>query len=239
MAKDTFYFSHDYNTRLDTKIKKLLKKHKAEGYGIYWMIVEDLYNNANALETDYEGIAYDMRINEDLIKSIINDFDLFIVKNGVFGSESIEKRLAKRAKKSSKARESAMYRWNKDNANALRTQSDSNAIKERKVKDNKIKDSIISIEDAYDFLKNKEPEKIELFEMQNKKDFPDYNVFTTNFNSIIIENDIMWEPKVLLARLYRLNINWDKTPKKNRDEKDPTAIENLDEALKLKPNYGS
>ena len=81
------------------------------------------------------------------------------------------------------------------------------------VKDND-KDNIISIEDAYDFLKNKEPEKIELFEMQNKKDFPDYNIFTTNFNSIIIENDIMWEPKVLLARLYRLNINWDKTPKK-------------------------
>lgn len=137
MSKDTFYFSHDYNARSDAKIKKLLKEHKATGYGVYWMIVEDLYNNANALQTDYDSIAYDLRVDEQLVKSIINDFDLFTVNNGFFGSNSIEKRLNKRAEKSRKARQSAMKRWNKD-ANALQTQSDSNAIKERKVKESKI-----------------------------------------------------------------------------------------------------
>ena len=77
MPKDTFYFSHDYNARNDEKIKMLIRKHGMVGYGVFWAIVEDLYNNANALRTDYDGIAYDLRLHSDIVKSVVNDFDLF------------------------------------------------------------------------------------------------------------------------------------------------------------------
>ena len=141
--KETFYFSHDYNARSDEKIKRLLVKHGFLGYGVYWAIVEDLYQNANAMRTDYECIAYELRVNEDCIKSIINDFDLFEIEGDVFGSLSVQRRLDERDKKSKKARESALYRWNKnkENANAMRTQCDSNAIKESKGKESKGKES--------------------------------------------------------------------------------------------------
>ncbi len=137
MAKDTYYFSHDYNTRNDQKIKKLISKHGLLGYGIFWAIIEDLYNNANALRTDYESIAYDLRTEESVIKSIINDFDLFVLNGDFLGSISIQNRLDERNKKSIKAKESANYRWNKieRNANALQSQYDPNAIKERKGKE--------------------------------------------------------------------------------------------------------
>jgi hypothetical protein len=121
--KDTFYFSHDYNTRTDDKIKPLLRKHGMLGYGIFWAIIEDLYNNANALRTDYEGIAYDLHSDENIVKSIINDFDLFVFNDGFFGSLSVQKRIDERNEKSEKARKSAYYKWNKD-ANAKRTQSE-------------------------------------------------------------------------------------------------------------------
>lgn len=139
MAKDTFYFSHDYNARNDAKIKKLLSRHGYLGYGIFWAIIEDLYNNANALPLDCESIAFDLRTSENIVESIINDFDLFVIENDVFGSHSIQKRLEERDAKSIKARESAFKRWNKDSkdANALPTQSDCNAIKESKVNENK------------------------------------------------------------------------------------------------------
>lgn len=141
--KETFYFSHDYNARFDEKIKRLLVKHGFLGYGVYWAIVEDLYQNANAMRTDYECIAYELRVNEDCIRSIINDFDLFEIEGDVFGSLSVQRRLDERAKKSKKARESALYRWNKnkENANAMRQQCDSNAIKESKGKESKRKES--------------------------------------------------------------------------------------------------
>lgn len=118
MAKDTYYFSHDYNTRNDSKIKKLLAKHGYLGYGLFWAIVEDLYNNANALPLEYESIAFDLRTNENVIESIINDFDLFCIDKSEFGSTSIERRLNERNEKSVKARESAnkisIFDFNRD-----------------------------------------------------------------------------------------------------------------------------
>ena len=138
--KDTFYFSHDYNARQDIKIKKLLVKHGMVGYGVFWSIVEDLYNNANALPTDYESIAYELRIDIQVVKSVINDFDLFVIDGKEFGSKSIENRLNERNEKSKKARKSALARWNKEktDANALQPQSESNAIKESKGKESKV-----------------------------------------------------------------------------------------------------
>jgi len=137
MAKDTFYFSHDYNSRVDEKIKLLIRKHGILGYGIFWSIIEDLYNNANALRTDYDGIAFDLRVDAKIVESVINDFDLFIINDDLFGSLSVQRRLEERNTKSKKASDSANYRWSKlkTDANAMRTQCDSNAIKERKGKE--------------------------------------------------------------------------------------------------------
>ena len=157
MPKDTFYFSHDYNARNDEKIKRLIRKHGMIGYGIFWSIVEDLYNNANALRTDYEGIAYDLRSDCDIVASVVNDFDLFIFNGDFFGSNSVQERLDQRNIKSESARKSASYRW--ENANALQTQSEGNAKKERKGKEIKGKEIKIKYKDNI-LLTEKENEKL-------------------------------------------------------------------------------
>jgi hypothetical protein len=157
MPKDTFYFSHDYNARNDEKIKRLIRKHGMIGYGIFWSIVEDLYNNANALRTDYDGIAYDLRSDSEIVASVVNDFDLFIFSGDFFGSNSVQERLDQRNNKSESARKSASYRW--DNANALQTQSEGNAKKERKGKEIKGKEIKIKYKDNI-FLSEKENEKL-------------------------------------------------------------------------------
>lgn len=142
MAKDTFYFSHDYNSRNDVKIKKLLAKHGMLGYGVFWAVIEELYNNANALPTDYDTISFDLRIDKNVLQSVINDFDFFVFNGDFFGSTSVQKRLEERNAKSVKARKSAFNRWNKnkENANALQPHYECNAIKERKEKEIKEKD---------------------------------------------------------------------------------------------------
>ncbi len=135
---NTFYFPHDYDAMQDEKIKRMLRKHGMIGYGVFWAIIEMLYINANALRTDYEGIAYDFRTNSDIVESVICDFDLFIIRENEFGSLSVERRLNERNEKSRKAKESANFRWK--NANALRTDCEGNAIKENKR--NEIKEEI-------------------------------------------------------------------------------------------------
>ncbi len=146
MEKDTFYFSHDYNARQDSKIKKLISVKGFAGYGLFWAIIEDLYNNANALPTDYETIAFDLRTDSETIRSVVNDFGLFVVEGDFFGSLSAEKRINRRNEKSKKAAESANARWGKakSDANALRLDNERNAesenrnaIKETKVNETK------------------------------------------------------------------------------------------------------
>jgi cell fate (sporulation/competence/biofilm development) regulator YlbF (YheA/YmcA/DUF963 family) len=163
MSKDTFYFSHDYNSRNDEKIKFLIRKHGLLGYGLFWSIIEDLYNNANALRTDYEGIAYDYRIDVSIVTSVINDFDLFVFDAEYFGSLSVQKRIDERDSKSVKARESAHKRWT--NANAMQSQCEGNAIKERKGKEinekkvnkvNIIDQQFEEFWDMYDYKKSRD-----------------------------------------------------------------------------------
>ena len=154
--KDTYYFSHDYNVRSDEKIKKLIRIHGMTGYGIFWSIVEDLYNNANALRTDYDGIAHDLHTKSVTVKNIIEDSGLFSVNNGFFSSDSVSRRLNERDNKSEKARKSALIRWGTD-ANAMRTQCDSNAIKERKGKEiNESKEYIADSENLLTDLLNED-----------------------------------------------------------------------------------
>ena len=178
MAKDTFYFSHDYNARSDDKIKRLLSKHGNEGYGIFWSIIEDLYNNTNVLRLDYETISFDLRCDTLKVKSIINDFDLFVIEGGIFGSSSIQERLEARNAKSEKARESVLKRWErlKNDTNVLPTNNDSNTeikkrntIKESIVKENKVKESKIHKEEHCDYEILDQFPFDEFWETYNKK----------------------------------------------------------------------
>jgi len=137
MAKETFYFSHDYNARSDRKMINLLMTCGMEGIGIYWCIVEMLYEEGGYLmRTECERIAFELRTECERITKVI-DSSLFCHDEDKFWSESVLSRLQARKEKSQSARNSALKMW--DNKNAMRSHSDGNAIKESKGKENKIK----------------------------------------------------------------------------------------------------
>lgn len=139
--KETFYFSHDYSSRADEKIKKLLYDLGMEGYGVYWSVIEDLYQNNNSLEVNYSRISYDYHCSSELVEKVVENYNLFLVENDKFSSISIKKRLELREAKSLKAKERAEKRWGSnadDSTTAMHENNSSNAIKESKVKDIKI-----------------------------------------------------------------------------------------------------
>jgi hypothetical protein len=129
------YFSHDYDARSDEKIMDLMAEMGWAGYGLYWGILELLYQNGGKMRTQYKRIAFALASHEDSIKSIIENFQLFQINNDFFYSKSVNERLKKRREKSDKARANAYKRWEKSDANALPSHSGRNAIKESKVKD--------------------------------------------------------------------------------------------------------
>lgn len=143
MKKNTFYFSHDYHARSDGKLVKVLMKHGVAGIGIYWCLIEMLYENEGKISVDEcERIAFELRTDSDCITSVLLHFDLFESDGKFFWSNSINRRIESIKSKSIKARESANLRWNKEkDANALQSDSvrNANKIKSNEIKSNKIR----------------------------------------------------------------------------------------------------
>lgn len=145
------YFSHDYNARNEIKLKKLFMKQGLQGIGLYWCLIEMLYENDGYIFLErIPVIAFDLRIAENIIFDTIENYDLFIKNENSFYSNGVLKRIAMREEKSEIARIKANKRWQNqchsnaiampqhNNSNASAENSNANKVKESKV--NKIKE---------------------------------------------------------------------------------------------------
>jgi hypothetical protein len=135
-------------------------KHGMSGVGVYWCIVEMLYEEGGYLPFEYERISFELRTDMKIIESVINDFELFKNDQKTFWSESILDRLKQRCNKSEKARQSISNRWNKleNNTNVIRQVSKRNTIKKRKEKKSIVKNNIFivpTIEEITDYCKER------------------------------------------------------------------------------------
>jgi len=62
--KEAFYFTHDYNARNDVKMQEMMMDMGCEGIGIYWCIVEMLYENGGKLPLAYtKNIAWSLHLD--------------------------------------------------------------------------------------------------------------------------------------------------------------------------------
>lgn len=94
--KSTNYFSHDSNARNDEKLVRLRMKQGAAGYGVYFMILERLREEADCMSAkDYNMIAFDLRVDAAIVKSVVEDFGLFTFTDDgkCFYSESFTRRM--------------------------------------------------------------------------------------------------------------------------------------------------
>jgi Domain of unknown function (DUF4373) len=137
--KDSYYFSHDSGARHDIKIQALRMDHGAKGYGIYFMIIETLREQANSkLPTDsVKQLAFDLHENEQIIRTVIYDYNLFVIEEKEFYSarlcRSVDEYNAKRIKYQEAGKLGGQ-------ASVKRRLSNGQALKERKVKE--IKENI-------------------------------------------------------------------------------------------------
>ena len=114
------YFSHDSNARNSDKLIRLRMRHKAAGYGVYFMILERLREEPDYMSVkDYNMIAFDLREDASLIKSVVEDFGLFaFTEDGkCFYSESFTRRMSKmdaeRQKRAEGGKKAMSKRWKK------------------------------------------------------------------------------------------------------------------------------
>lgn len=154
------YFSHDSNARNSDKLMKVRMKLGAEGYGIFFMLIERLREEEGYKSTiDYDTLAFDLRVDAEKVKQVVENYELFnFTEDGkYFYSDSFNERMemmdVRAQQRKSKAKKAAEARWNKQsedtsNAQTLPKQCSSNAqallnhankIKLNKIKLNKTK----------------------------------------------------------------------------------------------------
>ena len=121
--RKTNYFPHDSNARNDEKLIRLRMRHGAAGYGVYFMLIERLREESDYTSVrDYNVIAFDFRVDAALVKSVVEDFGLFVLAGNdgkYFYSESLLNRMQEKdaagSSRTLSAKKAAQARW--DNTN--------------------------------------------------------------------------------------------------------------------------
>ena len=85
------YFSHKANTHNNPKILELRIRHGMAGYGVYFYLLEKLIEkDENNCSLDYQSLAYEIHVEVELLKSVIEGFGLFTVSEDGKSFSSIE-----------------------------------------------------------------------------------------------------------------------------------------------------
>lgn len=156
--KDSFYFSHDVNTRRDPKIGALIQRFGVEGYGIWWGLVEIMHEQSGGklqkFPKLYEGLSQILSINEaerskveallkHFIPALISDFCLFKEDDNYIWSDrvirNLEDRKMKRMQRAEAGRLGGIISGEKRSKMKQALQAnEANEAKESKVKESKV-----------------------------------------------------------------------------------------------------
>lgn len=97
MKENSLWFRHDANASLDGRLLKLRSRHGFEGIGIFWFLLENLYQNDGYLDEEEVTILLSGIANA---KQVLNDcFQLSLfnhVNDGTFMSERLLEEISRR-----------------------------------------------------------------------------------------------------------------------------------------------
>ncbi len=181
------YFPHDYQASEDKKIGKLKIKLGHEGVGIFWELVEFLHRTKNQeyLVEDISILAFELRVKEETLKSVLFDFELFESDGVKFWSNRIRENLLKRQeiidKRAEAGRKGMASRWGKNNTvitSNNKAITKNNKEKEKKGKkrkrNEKKEEKIIKKEKHLDFVFLSSEEEKKLYKALGQLTTEDY-----------------------------------------------------------------
>lgn len=123
--KDLPYITHDFGARNDPKLMDLQMDMGGQGLGIFWCLVEMLWENGGAIPANYKSIAFALRwCKAAEVEKVVTGYGLFEVADGSITSHSASARIdemrTKFGARSESSRKANAARWGKQ-ANSERT----------------------------------------------------------------------------------------------------------------------
>ena len=140
------YFSHDSNARNSKKMLRMRQKlgptQGAAAYGVYWMLVERLRDEEERrCERDYSMLAFEFHVEEDLVRSVVEDFELFDISadGSYFYSHGLDERMENLDAKSAAGKKGAEARWGNNKNGSEMAQNGKIMAEQNSANSNKIK----------------------------------------------------------------------------------------------------
>lgn len=127
------WFKHQFRAREDEKLIRLKIKHKSSApIGVYWQLVEMIYENDGFIKSDIEVIAYQLGDSTELVKDVIDNC-FHLTDNNEITHPTIITQLEFREEKYQESVEKgikgANKRWGKDSSTMVQLyQKDSSTI---------------------------------------------------------------------------------------------------------------
>lgn len=114
--KERFYFQHDHNARNDDKILMLRDKFGAEGYGIFWLIVENMSEAPDGMikKKFMPGLCVGIGVAMPKLQEFLDfcvSIKLFKFRRGNYLSGRVLRDKEWRKKKAELAKSAAKKRW--------------------------------------------------------------------------------------------------------------------------------
>lgn len=181
--KEAYFFSHDYNARQDPKMQEVLMDLGVAGLGIYWCIIEQLYEQGGRLPlSSIKAIAFTLHANIEDVRSLVENYGLFECDDEYFWSPRVARNIEGRKQLSEKRSKAIAKRWgndtkiedndtnvsNSDTSVLLKNENDgfSNTIKGNKIKEKEKKENNSSLSNAHTCASEEERERfLEIFSL--------------------------------------------------------------------------
>lgn len=193
------YFPHDFNARNDAKLVELRMDMGNKGIGIYWSIVEMLYEEGGRMElSKLKAVAF--AISEELtnVQQVVQQYELFEYDDNFFWSNAVLSRLknikkisdarAKAGKASGKARKEKALQVIDNKSDTKRTNTQQEL--------NKCSTTVEQIYEQKRTIKNKIKEK------ENKSNNIDTKVSSSSSDDVALEDCLVWkDEKVDIPKL--------------------------------------
>ena len=121
------YFPHEHYARNDPKLQELLMSQGVAGIGVYWCIVEMLYEQGGYMPLkSLKSISFALHVDSKDINDIVMNYDLFSHDEDRFWSNVVIRHITEMQAVSQRNRKAANKRWN-SNADAMQVHSKCNA----------------------------------------------------------------------------------------------------------------
>ena len=242
------YFPHDFGARNDPKLLDVLMDMGQKGIGIYWCLIEMMYEEGGKLELKrIKGIAHALNVSLTDVEQMLNKYDLFEKDATAFWSKTVQRRLAKieqiriARSKAGKASGEARVKLTAENQQ-VRTNveqngtfvehlpNNKNKIKENKRKEIKEEKNLIKKDSGF---KTPTIEEIEAYAKEKGYEYVDAEKFWNFY-----ESKNWYVGKIKMSKWRSAVANWNKSEKErairygayNGNSHTASATRNIEEA---------